>query len=415
MTVSTRAIRRAAAAVLVLAIVGGGSMAWSRLRGRDAGPALPVATARKGEFVVVVRCRGDVQASRSVALYAPIVPNLTIAWMAPEGEPVAEGSPVIRFDSSSAQQQLLQKEATLAQARATLDQALAQARITAEHDQSDLRDAAFAVETAKLKTVDNEFVSRIEAQQATIDLGIAEQKRRVQEANVALHAAADKSRIASVTRQLQQAQADVDLTRSRIARMEIRAPLSGFVVFVSNNNQGPLSAQPFKVGDNVFSGMNLAEMPDMSSLVMDAKVEEIDRGRIASGNAVKVRIDALPELTIDATLDRISPLTELGAEWPPVRSFRAYAALRQPDGRIRPGMNGTMDIVVKRIPDAISIPAKAVFTRKGQPTVYVVTGGRYQAVNVQLLARNPDEVAVSGIAEGSIVTLADPEKIDAAD
>ena len=65
--------------------------------------------------------------------------------------------------------------------------------------------------------------------------------------------------------------------------MEIQAPLSGVVVFVSNYNQGPLNAKPFKVGDNVYSGMNLAEIPDMSSLAMDAKVEEIDRGRIGSG------------------------------------------------------------------------------------------------------------------------------------
>ena len=42
-----------------------------------------------------------------------------------------------------------------------------------------------------------------------------------------------------------------------------------------------MNAKPFKVGDNVFAGMGLAEMPDLDTLEMDAKVEEIDRGRIA--------------------------------------------------------------------------------------------------------------------------------------
>jgi multidrug efflux pump subunit AcrA (membrane-fusion protein) len=332
--------------------------------------------------------------------------------MAPEGEQVTEGSPIIRFDSSSAEQQLVQKEATLKQARATLDQAVAQARITAEHDQSDLQDAKYGVETSRLSTAGSEFVGRIQAEQARIDLGLAEQKLRVLEANVALHAASDKSKIASLTRQLQQAQADVDLTRSRIARMELRAPLTGFVVFVSNYNQGPINGTAFKVGDSVYSGMNLAEMPDMASLMMDAKVEEIDRGRIATGNGVRVRIDALPELSIDATLTNISPLTELGAEWPPTRSFRAYAALPKPDSRVRPGMNGSIDIIVKRIPDAISIPSKAVFTRAGHPVVYLVDEGSYTRAPVQVLARNPDEVAVSGIPAGAIVALAEPEQAD---
>jgi multidrug efflux pump subunit AcrA (membrane-fusion protein) len=408
-----RRIRRVAVGLVLVTLVAGG-VAWSAMHRTASSRALPVATARKGEFVVIIRCRGDVKASRSVPIYAPIVPNLTIAWMAPEGEEVKEGDPIVKFDSSSAQQQLTQKEAALKQAQAQLDQAVAQARITADHDRSDLQDAKYAVEKAKLSTAGSEFVGRIQAKQAEIDLSVAEQKQRVQEANIDLNAAADKSRIASLTRQVQMAEADVNLTKGRITQMEIRAPLAGFVVFVSNYNQGPVNAQPFKVGDNVYSGMNLAEMPDMASLVMDAKVEEIDRGRIAPGNSVRVRIDALPELTIDTTLSTISPLTELGAEWPPVRSFRAYAGLRAQDPRVRPGMNGSMDIVVKRIPDAISIPAKAVFTRAGRPIVYLASRGRYTASEVQVLARNPDEVAVSGIPDGAVVTLADPEKADAA-
>jgi HlyD family secretion protein len=407
---SRRWIRRFLAFAGVAILLGGGWAGVNRLRKTEASAGLPVARARKGEFLVIVRARGDVKAGRSVPIYAPVVPNLTIAWMAPAGEPVKEGAPIIRFDSSSAQQQLVQKEAALKQAQATLDQAIGQAQITAQHDQADLTDAKLNVEKARLQTAGNQFVGRLQAEQAKIDLEVAEQKLKVQEANIALHQATDKAKIASLTRQRDQAQAEIDLTRSRIAQMEIRAPLSGYVVFVSNYNQGPLSAKPFKVGDNVFSGMNLAEMPDMASLVMDAKAEEMDRGRIAVGNDVRVRIDALPELSIETKITSISPLAELGVEWPLTRHFRAYAALPNPDPRLRPGMNGGMDIVIQRIPNAISIPSKAVFTRAGKPIVYSANRGKYTPVDVQLLARNPDEVAVSGISEDASVALVDPEK-----
>jgi RND family efflux transporter MFP subunit len=220
--------------------------------------------------------------------------------------------------------------------------------------------------------------------------------------------------MASLTRQRDQAKADVELTKARMAQMEVRAPLSGVVVFVSNNNQGPLNAKPFKVGDNVYSGMNLAEIPDMTSLAMDAKVEETDRGRISVGKDVTVRVDALPELQIPAKVTQISPLAELSTDWPPTRSFRAYASLTNPDPRMRPGMNGGMDIIIDRLPKAISIPAKAIFTRDGKPVVFVAQGGgTYRATTVQLLARNPDEVAVSGIVAGATVALSDPEKKEA--
>src|SRR5262245_14212366 len=147
---------------------GGGWAGFNRFRETRAANNLPVATARQGEFVAIIRCRGDIKAGRSVPIYAPVVPNLTIAWMAPAGEPVKQGDPIIRFDSSSAQQQLLQKEAALKQAQATLDQALGQAQITAEHDQADLTDAKFNVEKARLQTAGNEFVGRLQAEQAKI-------------------------------------------------------------------------------------------------------------------------------------------------------------------------------------------------------------------------------------------------------
>jgi HlyD family secretion protein len=381
-----------------------------KFRGTQTAGELPVAQAREGEFLAIIRCRGELRAGRSAQIYTPVVPNLRIAWMAASGEVVEKGEPVIRFDSSTVQQQLVQKEAQLAQSQATLDQAEAQARIDADHDQSDLVDARFNVEKSRLGTAANEFVGRIQAEQARIDQSVAEQKFKVQEANIALHAASNKSRMAALTRQRDQAKAEVELTKRRMAQMEIPAPLSGVVVFVSNYNQGPLNAKPFKVGDNVYSGMNLAEIPDMSSLAMDAKVEEIDRGRIGLGKDVRVKVDALPELQIPGKVTQISPLAELSTDYPPTRSFRAYASIEKPDSRLRPGMNGGMDIVIDRLPKAISIPAKAVFTRDGKPVVFVAEHGTYRAVVVQLLARNPDEVAVSGIPAGAMVALSDPEK-----
>ena len=60
-----------------------------------------------------------------------------------------------------------------------------------------------------------------------------------------------------------------------------------------------------------------------------------------------------------------------------------------------------MDIVVNRIPNAISIPAKALFTRDGKPMVYVASQGHYRPVEVEVQARNPDEVAITGVPAGA--------------
>ena len=396
--------------LILLGIVGGASAAVYRYMQAQPAAILPSAPARQGDFLVIIRCRGELKAERSVQVTAPLVPNLRIAWMTPPGTTVKQGESIIRFDSSSSQQQLMQKEAVLRQAQATLDQALAQSKITAEQDKTELADAKFTVERARLEASKQEIVSRLQGEESKIDYGVAQQKLKVQEATVDLHAASDKSKIASLTRQRDQAQSDVDITKARIAQMELKAPITGFLVFESNYSQGWMNAKPFKVGDNVYAGMVLAEMPDLNTMLMDAKVEEIDRGRISSGQEVRVRVDSLPELTLNAKVRQISMLAEASNEFPPVRSFRAYAAIPNPDPRLRPGMNGGMDIIINRIPKAISIPAKALFTRAGKPIVYVADKAQYRPTEVEVLARNPDEIAVKGIQDGAMITLVDPEK-----
>jgi multidrug efflux pump subunit AcrA (membrane-fusion protein) len=399
----------AGVAVALIALAAGAGL--YRLRRVQAAGTLPLAPARKGDFSVIVRCRGELKARRSVQITAPVnVPSLRIVWQSSAGSTVKEGEPVVRFDPSSTQQQLQEKDAALKQAQATLDQAVAEARITSEQDQRDLSTAKYDVERARMEASKADIVSQLQGEESRIDLGLAEQKLRVQEATVNLHETSNKAKIASLTRQRDQAQAEVDLTKHRLAQMELKAPLSGVVVFLPNYSQGWMNAKPFQVGDQVWPGGVVAEIPDLATLEMEGKVEEIDRGRIGVGNETRVRIDSLPELTLPADLSAISPLTEQSFEWPPTRSFRAFAQIRQPDSRLRPGMNGNMDVVVSRIPNAISIPAKAVFTRNGKPIVYMSGRGGYRPVEVEVLARNPDEVAVKGIGAGAMVTLVEVKK-----
>ena len=379
-------------------------------RSVQASVTLPVAPARKGDFQVIIRSRGEIRAARSVQVYAPVVPNLRIAWLAPSGETVRQGELMIQFDSSSSEQQLQQNEAVLRQAQATLDQAIAQARITADQDKSDLADAQFTVEKAKLEVSKQEIVGQIQAEESKVDLALAEQNLKMEQATVALHAARDIATRGSLTRQRDKAQADVNLTRERIAQMKISAPITGFLTFNTNYTQGYIDAKPFKVGDIVWAGMALAEIPDLDTLQLEGKIDETDRGRIATGQDVKIHVDSLPELDIRAKVNQISPMAEQSNEFPRTKSFKAWASMQRPDSRLRPGMNGGMDIIISKIPNAISIPAKALFTRAGKPVVYVARGNSYNPMEVQVLARNPDEVAISGVPPGAMVTLVDVEK-----
>ncbi len=126
---------------------------------------------------------------------------------------------------------------------------------------------------------------------------------------------------------------------------------------------------------------------------------------------VRIHIDAFPEKAFRGKLARISLLTEQNfAEWPITRTFRAFAAFQESDSRLRTGMNGAADIVQEHIPGAISVPARALFTLNDKPVVYVKSADGFEAKPVRVRARNTDQVAVEGIAAGTVVALADPEQ-----
>ncbi|MHB8734737.1 MAG: efflux RND transporter periplasmic adaptor subunit [Terriglobales bacterium] len=394
------------AAVLVACLLAGVGV-W-RLRRVEAAGHLPTVPSRRGEFLVLVRARGALEAQRSVQLSAPNhVPNLQIVWLALPSSPVHAGDVVVRFDPSQAQELLDQNLAALRQAQATLDQEQAQARIIAEQDQLDTETAKYQVERARLEASKLTIVSAIQGEESKIDLGLAQEKQRVEAATVNLHQRSEAAKISSLRRLRDKAQFEVDQTRDHLAHMELHSPLNGIINFLQNNSQGWINAQPFKVGDHVWGGATIAEIPDMSTVQMAGGLEEVDRGRIALGNPTRVHLDALPEVTFSGHLAAISPLTEHGC-CPPFRNFRAYAAIDHPDPRMRTGMNGSVDIIVKRLADVVSVPSRALFTRNAKPVVYVARNGQYVPVEVEVLARNPDEVAVGGIAGGTLVTLAEP-------
>jgi HlyD family secretion protein len=335
------------------------------------------------------------------------VPDLRIIWMAAQGDQVKPGDPILKFDDSSAKRQLQEKEATLRQTQASLDQAVAEARISNEKDKLDLASAVLTVERAKLDVKKAEIVSVLQAAEYKLDLDLADEKRKVQDATMKLNDASAASKIASLMTQRDKAQAEVDLIKKRISQMAVLAPSDGIVTYLMNYSQGWVNARPFKVGDQVWPGSAVAEIPDLTTLEIKAKVEEMDRSRIEVGQKARIVLDPFPEKHFPSTVVRVSPLTEQNFEWPPSRNFRAFGSFGEFDKKLRPGMNGRLDVIVSRIPEAISVPAKAVFTRNGKAVVLTPHEGRWKPIEVTVVARNPDEVAVTGIAAGTTVALTD--------
>ncbi|MGH9415801.1 MAG: efflux RND transporter periplasmic adaptor subunit [Terriglobales bacterium] len=396
---------------LVVVVVAGLAYAGVRaLRNRTLPETVPTAVARSGEFLVTLTERSSLAPAKSVQVHAPHISNLIISWLAPPGSIVHTGDPIARFDSSSARQDLEAKMATLKQAQATMDQAHANATITEQQDQLALATAKNAVQSAGLDYSKAAILSQIQGDEAKLALGMAQEKLKVEQATILAHQASNAAKIATALRADQKAQADVDLDQSQIGQMQMKAPSDGVFTLMMNHTKGFANRMPYQVGDSVWPRGAFAEIPDLASLQLLIKVNEVDRGRIQVGDTVHAHLDSLPALPLPGKVLSISALAEADftSIFPPPQVFRVLAQIDHLDPRLRPDMNASVDIVTQRIPNAIIVPGAAIFTVAGKPVVYVRKGNKFAQTAVTVEARTADASAVTGLAAGAVVALKQP-------
>jgi multidrug efflux pump subunit AcrA (membrane-fusion protein) len=184
------------------------------------------------------------------------------------------------------------------------------------------------------------------------------------------------------------------------------------VTLEDNSRMGGAGASPqWKVGDRAWPGAPIVTLPEMNGgLKFEASVEEADRGQLRPDQEVSVRVDAVSDKDFTGKLSEISPLTKPDfSTWPPPQNFIASVALASADARLRPGLSATARVTLERLPNAIIVPAEAVFMRSGRNVVYVQHGNTFEERAIEVQRRTREKVAVAhGLEAGEKVATRDP-------
>jgi multidrug resistance efflux pump len=376
--------------------------------------SFPTAEVQRREFVEYVELRGSVKALKSVAIGTPAAAgDLQILSIVANGTKVKRGGTLVEFDATTVRQNLAQDQSTLRSAEAEIQQAQSAARIKEEQDITNVMKARFAVENARMETQKQEILSKIEGEEANLKL--ADSEHALAEAEVTLQAdrSSSTSNLVSMQKKRDAAAFEVERDHRKLSSLALLAPVDG-VVIVEDNWQaaGPMQpATPFKAGDRAWPGSVIATIPDASALLISARVEEAQRGRLLLKQAVHVRVDAIPDRGYDGFLDNISSTasTDFNGGWPFPRNFTVDVALHDQDSRLTPGMGAVVRVAVDRVANGLVIPSSAVFRKEGRSVVYVRRGSKFEETPVEVARRSGDEVLIaSGLAAGQTVALKDP-------
>ncbi|HXJ94558.1 MAG TPA: efflux RND transporter periplasmic adaptor subunit [Terriglobia bacterium] len=408
---STVRRRRWLLALGVLVLAG---LSWAAVRGVNRRPQVPTAEVKRSEFVDYLELRGQVKAIHSVVVTAPAdAEDLQILHLVHEGARVKKGDVLVEFDATKLKATLAQDRSVLRGAEAGTEQTRATSRITLEGDRTDLLKAGYDVDSAKLDASKGEIVSRIEG--AEDQLVVADNQSK-------LAASAQKSKsdktgadadLDGQKHKSDKAAFDVKLSEHRISVLTLRAPLDGIVTILTNYRSGGFMGgdQPFKEGDQAWPGAGIVEIPDLSALRIECRIEESDRARVALNQAANVRVDALPDRELSGHVARIGALAtvDFSGGWPFPKNFELGVGLDQSDPRLRPGMNATARIAVDKIPNAIVIPAEAAFQKSGETVAYVLHGSKFDERTIEVGKRGESQLVITaGLKPGDRVALKDP-------
>jgi RND family efflux transporter MFP subunit len=408
---SRRARRGAIATVVVLGLVIVGVFAGV---GRGSAPALPTADVVKGEFVDALEIRGEIRPVKSIVMSAPLQSGeLQIVTLARSGAMVKPGDVLVEFDASTLRRTIQEKQSELKQAEAEIEQAAAQAKITREQNSTALMKAKYDIERAKLDVQRGDTVSRIENEQARLGLADAEQRLRELEARLKSDDASIEADRAAKQRKREKALFDLQRAERGAQNLQLTAPAAGMVNVLPNYRaSGPFSAeQEFRQGDRAWPGAAVIELPDLSSVHLEARLDESDRGRLRAGQDAVIRIEAIPGREFKARINSISVLArvDFSSGWPPARNFDLNLVLVEVDPKIRPGMSAVARIATDRLPDVVLVPAQAVFQRDGHPVVYRLDRTQFIEQRVEISRRGREQAIVtSGVSPGDRIAIRRP-------
>jgi HlyD family secretion protein len=392
---------------------GGAGFAAYRLTGTTE-VDVPVARVRRGDFVISVRVRGEIKSTRSMILTAPQVPDTRIVKLAESGKAVKKGDVVVEFDAAQQEQNLLERTTTVRTADSEIVQTKASHTIDDEGDAMNLMLAQYNVQRAKLEASKAEIVSEIEGAKNRIQVGVSEGEQKQVETSIQSRKISHAADLERLDQKKDKTLRDVEQAKTYLSKMVIKAPIDGIVNVLPNFRSGGSFGQSppgFKEGDRAWTGAAIAEIPDLTEMRIELKLEEVDRGKLKIGQQVKIRVDAIPEKEFVAEMDWISPIAALvfkgfGAS---DKVFPCRATLKNLDPRLRPGMSASAEIIIEREANALLIPSRASFLLKGKPAVYVQKGQEFSTRPIEVGRRNEEDLVVlGGLKEGELVTLESP-------
>lgn len=192
----------------------------------------------------------------------------------------------------------------------------------------------------------------------------------------------------------------IQAAQATLKLASITAPFGGVITEVN-----------VKPGDQITPGTSAFRLDDLSQLLVDVQVSEVDINRIKVGQDVTMSFDAILGKQYKG---RVTEVSLVGTSNQGVVDFTVTVELMDADDAVKPGMTAAVNIVVEQLQNVLLVPNRAVRVQEGKRVVYILRNGALEPVSITLGASSDtDSEVVSGdLKVGDQIVLNPPVVFD---
>ena len=198
-------------------------------------------------------------------------------------------------------------------------------------------------------------------------------------------------------------EARIAASQATLDQVDLEAPFNGRVTEVN-----------IKKGDQVNPGKIAFRIDDLSHLLVDVQVSEVDINRVKVSQPVSMTFDAILGKEYGGF---VSEVAQVGSLAQGVVEFTVTVELTNADADVKPGMTAAVNIVVDEINDVLLVPNRAVRVQDGDRVVYVMRSGQMQQIKVKLgvSSETSSQVLEGDLNEGDSIVLNPPAVFNPSD
>jgi multidrug efflux system membrane fusion protein len=157
-----------------------------------------------------------------------------------------------------------------------------------------------------------------------------------------------------------QANAAIAKTESIISQKLVRAPFGG-----------DLGVRRVELGQYLSAGSQIVSLTDLSKMYLNFTAAEKDRAILATGQTVKVRVDAFPGRVFEGIITTIEP--QINSD---TRNVKVQATIDNSDHSLKPGMFASTTVILPPEPAVVTVSETAVdYTLYGD-SVFLIKEGK---------------------------------------